>query len=473
MAPIDTSGAMYGQLFADSPEDYIFVRTLSSGHACCTQLVHNAATGGICVRKALCVPRSAAGADTAAQEFDRDVRIASRLLAVAAEKGQEVRIPKLLAASTPASASAKKVSYWDLCNGGTLFAFLVRCKETGSALPHGLALHILQQTLETLEFMHTAPEHPVFHQDLHENNIVLHFTPGRALPDVMLIDFGRAVSSAPEDEHPVLRPRGTLPWWDIWALLRVVEKGLVPRTASTPASFAFDPVSAGCATRRGGDKKPRSRADSTSGTPTRTDPQRKRARTASASSDGGGGRGRRDRGDKHSNYCNLDPLGHAMQMLEALHRTFVDDVIAASQHARESKLLHPRSPRPPSLAKVICFLRRVSRALQFDVRFGEVHAGFRAAVLTPTRARAESVMTLRPRLCHSIEGLLTWLEDCGGKGPWDVAEVDEDGELQRVLRGRIRAKRKLEAWERMEEEAEVWGDEGQGGDEVVRGGEVW
>ena len=93
-SPIDTSGCMYGQLFADSPNDHmIFVRTLSSGHACCTQLVHNATTGGICVRKVLCEPRSAAGADTAAREFDRDVRIASRLLAVAAKKGHEVRIP--------------------------------------------------------------------------------------------------------------------------------------------------------------------------------------------------------------------------------------------------------------------------------------------------------------------------------------------------------------------------------------------
>ena len=165
-----------------------------------------------------------------------------------------------------------------------------------------------------------------------------------------------------------------------------------------------------------------------------------------------------------------------MQMLEALHRTFARDVLAANQHARQTRSSQPRPPRPPSLAQVICFLRRASRAHQLDVRFGEAHAGFRAAVLAPTRARAEAVMALRPRLCHSIEGLLQWLADCGVKGPWDVAEVDEDGDLQRVLRGRLRQGRKLEQWERMEwedGEAEAGKDEGQGSDEVERGGEAW
>jgi hypothetical protein len=88
----------------------------------------------------------------APEQFDGDAHVAQLLHAAAARDGSNLRMPELLSAtSTP---HGRRVSHWGLCNGSTLASFLERCTETDSVLPVGLALQILAQTLETLDFMY-------------------------------------------------------------------------------------------------------------------------------------------------------------------------------------------------------------------------------------------------------------------------------------------------------------------------------
>jgi hypothetical protein len=81
-------------------------------------------------------------------------------------------------------------------------------------------------------------------------------------------------------------------------------------------------------------------------------------------------------------------------------------------------------------------------------------------------------MGMGPRVYGSVEGLVQWLERQGGagKGPWDVAEVGEQGEVRRVLLGCVREGRRLEAWERMEDEEEEESDDEEGEE---KGSELW
>jgi hypothetical protein len=71
-------------------------------------------------------------------------------------------------------------------------------------------------------------------------------------------------------------------------------------------------------------------------------------------------------------------------------------------------------------------------------------------------------MGMRPRLCCSVERLLEWLGEKGVPRPWDVAEVDaEDPGLtvKRVMLKQRRSGRKVESWEREdedEEEEDMW-----------------
>jgi hypothetical protein len=352
-------------------------------------------------------------------EFDRDIRTAQLLHAAADETNHELRVPKVLSAAHAPDGSSR-VSYWDLCNGGTLFAFLDRCRCTDSALPLGLALHILLQTLETLDFMYTGLPQPVYHRDLHESNLVLNFGPGRPIPDVYVIDFGRAVHGRPDDDDCQVDYAGkVLPWWDVPALLALVRDHLVPLTLTR-------------------DKRLRLRA---AGRPTEAYMYLLHK-------------------DRHNNRRH--PLRWAYQMLKGLNKEFAARLAGAAQGGRRgSKGRKNRgvsaAVTPPSLRPVIKFLRGVVGTHLLDVGLEDKHGAFRSAVLHPTRDRAKAVMGMRPRLCCSVERLLEWLQEAGVEGPWDVAEVDaEDPGLavQRVKPKQWGGGRKVESWEREDEDDE-------------------
>ncbi|KAK4149360.1 hypothetical protein C8A00DRAFT_38041 [Chaetomidium leptoderma] len=186
MAPFDDT-AVYGHLFSDSADNCPFMERSSAPESLKkhykishdfvilkngrpVDLKTNKDVGG---RLRCPVPRN--GHNYAVEEADRDELCtrANTMLEQAhdpsndiglLERGYPLAVPQLLSAAvTPGGG---RVSYWELCNGSTLFSFFRRCIDTGSVLPMGLALHILRQTLETLDFMYTGLESPIYHRDL-------------------------------------------------------------------------------------------------------------------------------------------------------------------------------------------------------------------------------------------------------------------------------------------------------------------
>lgn len=91
-------------------------------------------------------------------------------------------------------------SYWQaypLCNGGSLLSL-----RSQGPVPEWLIMQILIETLRALEHLHG---HQIYHNDIHADNIMLHFGQGEERPTVKLIDFGRAsyfeTSSAEDDKR--------------------------------------------------------------------------------------------------------------------------------------------------------------------------------------------------------------------------------------------------------------------------------
>ncbi|KAH6838630.1 hypothetical protein B0I37DRAFT_242014 [Chaetomium sp. MPI-CAGE-AT-0009] len=443
MAPVE---GVYGYLLRDPEDDDLFIRPLGRGASCQTQLVHNYTTNSTCVRKVLRCPALPNGPTRgAAKQFDRDARVARLLHAAAAEDGFELRVPELLsAASTPHGC---RVSHWGFCNGGTVFSFLERCSDTGSVLPVGLALHILVQTLETLDFMYTkldtvCPCHPlahtqtsktdttaqpIFHTDLHANNLMLDFAAGYAIPSVYVIDFGLATHCPPAPGDPASST--SVPDWDIADVLTLLCKRLTPLTL--PRAKVRELHASAKAAAAAAGHKPPSRHDTMAAYLRRPphDP------------------------DDTSEQA---PLRTAYRQLRKLQRTFDARQAAAldsepdasspnASHPDQQTTPPPPPPRMrvPSLQPAITQLRRAAVAALWDVEQGARHAAFRAAVLQPARERARALGAERPRLWPTVGGLLAWLEglDGVGVGPWDVAAVDARDPafpVRGVLPGQVR-----------------------------------
>ncbi|KAK3403367.1 hypothetical protein B0T20DRAFT_486349, partial [Sordaria brevicollis] len=105
-----------------------------------------------------------------------------------------------------------QVSYWKFCNGGTLHGLLrpyimqqepllygELCRQNGQPslsvlpkLPISLVARAIRHICETLEVMYQGGSEPVYHCDLHTNNIFLHWTKEDPLPQFYIGDFGMA-----------------------------------------------------------------------------------------------------------------------------------------------------------------------------------------------------------------------------------------------------------------------------------------
>ncbi|KAL2015368.1 hypothetical protein VTK56DRAFT_5765 [Thermocarpiscus australiensis] len=228
---------MYGHLFKDTTGHYLFIKSLGIGVSCQSQLVLHCETGELRVRKVLHrrVPlaqrnrTNGTGGNRMEQpevEFCNDVRIAKFLASRALQAGVNLRMPKVLSASTitdQRSGKYSRVSYWSLCNGGSLSSFAHNCWDKAFNMPEGLVLRFLQHALEMLHFMYATLPDPLFHGDLHSNNVLLHFPPGCNVPDFHLIDFGQARPAAYLARDPTLS-------WDIPDLLRILETDLAKLT---------------------------------------------------------------------------------------------------------------------------------------------------------------------------------------------------------------------------------------------------
>ena len=252
---------MYGHLFRDGTGHYLFVEPLGFGVSCQCQLVLHCETGELRVRKVLhrrlpsgsgLLKRAAPGerrvADTAG-DFTNDAGIALLLARHALEAGITLRVPALLSdAAIPDERAGKvsRVSYWSLCNGGSVSSFAYKCRAAGATIPRGLILRLLQHLLETLHFMYSALPEPLVHGDLHAGNVLLHWPAAGAsvVPDFFLADFGTATwlrcLGRPGSKNNNDNNNNNPGCADLAGLCDMLDKELLPVAAPAAADDAAD-----------------------------------------------------------------------------------------------------------------------------------------------------------------------------------------------------------------------------------------
>ncbi|KAK0655628.1 hypothetical protein B0T16DRAFT_487113 [Cercophora newfieldiana] len=87
------------------------------------------------------------------------------------------------------------VSYWKLYNGGTFKTMELLQGQTH--VPVAVVARMMWQVLSTLDFMYRAPSEPIYHQDLHIENIFIHWEKDGILPDFYVGDWDGAGVSTP------------------------------------------------------------------------------------------------------------------------------------------------------------------------------------------------------------------------------------------------------------------------------------
>ncbi|KAK4143208.1 uncharacterized protein C8A04DRAFT_29232 [Dichotomopilus funicola] len=466
------SDVSFGQLFCDEADQCLTILPLGRGHSAQTQLVHSTRLGESCVRKTLyysarepSMPREKYGRfkTILADEFDRDAKFAHELHAAAAGMGYPLRVPRVLGAGTKSTADGGKVSYWEPCNGGTLWGFLDRCRREGFVIPQGFALHILLQILETLDFFYTGLQK----ENLHANNIMLHFTPGQFVPEVRIIDFGQATHFpvGPGDPTNSLKRHGVV-HWDIPNIVKLLEAHLIPQTLLRPAYHRVQVIASqqrltlGCLVRsiiltnavkkmnkldemKNADNNNNNDVDGQD--PVVVDQQNNQR-------ENGRGRNRPDlfkqyyagikRHYRHPTFPGQnqvpdekldpdlqawhqrracpDPLHVAFHMLNDLHQQFTDRMTEAILEATQppnAKGLIDAFP-VPSLRPIINFLRSVTPAQLRPVVTGRVRTDvgelsrFRELMLGPHGAKAlERFGTTRRPIFPTLRELAEWLDE--------------------------------------------------------------
>jgi hypothetical protein len=265
-------------------------------------------------------------------------------------------------------------------------------------------LHFVQHILETLDFMYSGLKHPIVHRDLHESNMVLHFTPDEVLPDLHVIDFGRAIEVRADAASTIAAIteqagsccgvagcQGACLFWDVHALMRAI------RTEMLPLTFPPDKRASEMLTNDAARTRYLLRAAKEE----KTSIGHKRRRTA------------------------VSPLPRMYQLLHSLNAQFIRNLVAS--------IKQPGVPlRFPDLKPAIAEVRAAAARERRSVERGPQHAAFRDAVLKPARQKALSLATAQPRLSYSVRSLIMH----GRKvlGPWYMAavDVDEDGAVLRV-----------------------------------------
>lgn len=235
---------MYGHVFKDNTGHYLFIDQLGIGVSCQSQLVLHCESGELRVRKVLhrrvrttgilgrfLSTQTAAELELALSNkmFTSDVETAKKLTEAAQHANFKLRVPQCLSDATipdPKTGKSTRVSYWQLCNGGSLDSLTHKCRQTDARLPLALVMRLLQHVLETLNFMYTALPEPLMHNDIHDGNILLHFQPGCVVPEFHLIDFGGVIPANSMRLNP--RGEGAPEFWDMTALMGLINTRLMP-----------------------------------------------------------------------------------------------------------------------------------------------------------------------------------------------------------------------------------------------------
>ncbi|KAL2262517.1 hypothetical protein VTK26DRAFT_1097 [Humicola hyalothermophila] len=215
-----------------SGDSYIFLGNLASGSQSTVQLVANMFTKEVVVRKVskAKLPQTVGAKERGLTSSNNrpencEVRILEHLNALLHNPVCTVAVtPRWTTCIAHENVSTtvggpwprtviSRVSYWKLCNGGSLadWTWDPDCVEVSlnwnpklpslpgpsedraSALPISIVARCIRQVSETLHFMYNAGHEAVYHCDLHLGNVFLHFDPNGAdggLPNFYIGDFG-------------------------------------------------------------------------------------------------------------------------------------------------------------------------------------------------------------------------------------------------------------------------------------------
>ncbi|KAL2132111.1 hypothetical protein VTI74DRAFT_4200 [Chaetomium olivicolor] len=206
---------------SSSGESYIFLRNLAGGAQSNVQLVANVLTHEVVVRK---VSKTKFPVDNnnnlIALAPDREAEILTLLNSLfhnpthplpsihprwtTCLSHEDLLTMSLGPRPRPVCA---RISYWKLCNGGSLADWARFWSEGSGPLPPAflprhapfpvcVVARAIAQVCETLHFMYNAGPDPVYHCDLHLGNVFVHFEDGEGgmlpLPEFYLGDFGWA-----------------------------------------------------------------------------------------------------------------------------------------------------------------------------------------------------------------------------------------------------------------------------------------
>ncbi|KAK3397548.1 hypothetical protein B0T20DRAFT_377123, partial [Sordaria brevicollis] len=191
-------------LFKFRGSDYVFCKTAGHGAECQAQIVQKVSTGELLIRKV-----SKHRLDYMKCSDPHEFRIVQDYLSKPPlVPGLVPLIPKLYGHEKLPAKGEKfhLVSYWQLLNGGALkdliltkFNSLKHSRyDPNVRIPARLIVRMIHQVFSSLQHMYTVnPDTPIFHRDLHANNVWMHLPTTSngelsAIPDFYLGDFGYA-----------------------------------------------------------------------------------------------------------------------------------------------------------------------------------------------------------------------------------------------------------------------------------------
>lgn len=124
-----------------------------------------------------------------------------------------------------------RATFWNYYNGGTVGKMVSRYDNQAKGVPKWLAARFAHQVLQTCQYMYHVVRPAVVHGDMHQSNILLHYSTPRnanSAPDFYVMDFGQArcggdvVKNSTTDPHSPLE----LGPWDIFRFLSTFRRML-------------------------------------------------------------------------------------------------------------------------------------------------------------------------------------------------------------------------------------------------------
>ncbi|KAK0624401.1 hypothetical protein B0T14DRAFT_389205, partial [Immersiella caudata] len=83
-------------------------------------------------------------------------------------------------------------TYWSFYNAGTAAFWFWGRERDFVRPPIPFIAKYMKQLCATIRYFRNNGIKQVYHQDLHMNNVLLHWAPTRILPDAYVCDFGHA-----------------------------------------------------------------------------------------------------------------------------------------------------------------------------------------------------------------------------------------------------------------------------------------